>query len=163
QRGLRLKRRHGLLAPRRLAPPSGDAAHAGRITADRPDLIRERDRTPRHSDHGAGSRRGREGRHTMKGLTYDAGASAYDSFTGRWSLAFAPGLLTAAGVTVGQTVLEVAAGTGGLTVRAVSVVGPSGRVVATDLSLPMLRVAKAKIAGLRVELVAMDGQRLACR
>src|SRR5262249_8105816 len=39
QRGLRLKRRHGLLAPRRLAPPSGDAAHAGRITADRPDVI----------------------------------------------------------------------------------------------------------------------------
>lgn len=99
----------------------------------------------------------------MKGLTYDAGASAYDSFTGRWSLAFAPTVLAAAGVTVGQTVLEVAAGTGGLTVMAASAVRPSGRVLATDLSLPMLRVAKGKITGLPLDLVVMDGQDLACR
>lgn len=99
----------------------------------------------------------------MKGLTYDAGALAYDQFTGRWSLAFAPTLLAAAGVTVGQTVLEVAAGTGGLTVMAVSAVSTSGRVIATDLSLPMLRVAKGKIAGLSLNLVVMDGQDLACR
>ena len=45
----------------------------------------------------------------MKGFMYHAGALAYDQFTGRWSLAFAPTLLSAAGVTVGQTVLEVAA------------------------------------------------------
>jgi ubiquinone/menaquinone biosynthesis C-methylase UbiE len=99
----------------------------------------------------------------MKGLTYDAGAPAYDRFTGRWSLAFAPTLLAAAGVTVGQTVLEVAAGTGGLTVMAVSAVSPSGHVIATDLSLPMLRVAKGKITGLPLDLVVMDGQDLACR
>src|SRR5262245_56528714 len=99
----------------------------------------------------------------MKGHTYDAGASAYDQFTGRWSFAFAARLLAAAGVTVGQTVLEVAAGTGGLTVMAVSTVSRSGRVIATDLSLPMLRVAKSKSTGLPLDLVVMDGQDLACR
>lgn len=99
----------------------------------------------------------------MKGRTYDAGASAYDAFTGRWSLAFAPTVLAAAGVTVGQTVLEVAAGTGGLTVMAASAVSTSGRVIATDLSLPMLRVAQGKITGFPLDLVVMDGQDLACR
>src|SRR5215472_9729653 len=99
----------------------------------------------------------------MKGLTYDAGAAAYDRFTDRWSLAFASRLLSAAGVAAGQSVLEVAAGTGGLTAMAVSAVTASGRVIATDLSLPMLRVAKGKIAGHQPHFVAMDGQNLACR
>jgi ubiquinone/menaquinone biosynthesis C-methylase UbiE len=72
-------------------------------------------------------------------------------------------LLAAAGLTVGQTVLDVAAGTGGLAVMAASRVGPSGRVIATDISLPMLHVAKGEIAGLPVDLVVSDGQDLACR
>ena len=120
-------------------------------------------RALRIPDARAGAGRGLEGRGVMKGLTYDAGAAAYDSFTGRWSLAFAPTVLAVAGVTVGQTVLEVAAGTGGLTVMAASAVRSSGRVIATDLSLPMLRVGKGKITGLPVRLVVMDGQDLACR
>ena len=32
-------RQHGLLAPRRLGPPNGDPAHAGRIITDRPDVM----------------------------------------------------------------------------------------------------------------------------
>jgi ubiquinone/menaquinone biosynthesis C-methylase UbiE len=99
----------------------------------------------------------------MKGLTYDAGAAAYDRFIGCWSFAYGPILLAAAGLTVGQTVLDVAAGTGGLAVMAASRVGPSGRVVATDISLPMLHVAKGKIVGLPVDLVVSDGQDLAWR
>ena len=99
----------------------------------------------------------------MKGLTYDAGAAAYDRFTGRWSIAFAPTLLAAAGVMVGQHVLEVAAGTGGLTAMVGARVGGPGRVLATDLSVPMLRVAKSKIIGLPADLAVMDGQTLACR
>jgi ubiquinone/menaquinone biosynthesis C-methylase UbiE len=99
----------------------------------------------------------------MKGFTYDAGAAAYDRFTGRWSVAFGSSLLAAAGVTVGEKVLEVAAGTGALAVMAAAQVGVSGRVVAADLSLPMLRVAKTKIAGLPVDPVVMDGQDVACR
>jgi SAM-dependent methyltransferase len=98
-----------------------------------------------------------------KGLTYDAGAAAYDLFTGRWSIAFAPMLLSAARVTAGDRVLEVAAGTGGLTAMAGAAVGRSGRVLATDLSVPMLRMAKSKITGLPADLAVMDGQSLACR
>ena len=41
--------------------------------------------------------------------------------------------------------------------------GASGLVIATDLALPMLRVAQGKIAGLPVRAVVMDGQALACR
>lgn len=37
KRVLRLMRRHGLLAPRRLGPPNGNPAHDGTITTTRPD------------------------------------------------------------------------------------------------------------------------------
>ena len=95
--------------------------------------------------------------------TFNAGASAYDLVTGRWSRVFGATLLAAARVGSGQTVLEVSAGTGGLAEAAAAQVGPSGRVIATDLALPMLRVAQGKIAGLPVCAVVMDGQALACR
>jgi ubiquinone/menaquinone biosynthesis C-methylase UbiE len=72
-------------------------------------------------------------------------------------------LLSAAGVMIGERVLEVAAGTGGPTAMAGAAVGGSGRVLATDLSVPMLRVAKSKIIGLPADLAVMDGQNLACR
>lgn len=39
KRVLRLMRRHGLLAPRRLGPPNGNPAHAGTIITDRPDVM----------------------------------------------------------------------------------------------------------------------------
>jgi ubiquinone/menaquinone biosynthesis C-methylase UbiE len=99
----------------------------------------------------------------MKGTTFDAGAAAYERFIGCWCRAYGPTLLAAADLIVGQTVLDVAAGTGGLAVMAASRVGPSGRVIATDISLPMLHVAKGKIPGLPVHLLVSDGQDLACR
>jgi transposase InsO family protein len=39
KRVLRLMRRHGLLAPRRLGPPNGNPAHDGMITTTRPDVM----------------------------------------------------------------------------------------------------------------------------
>jgi putative transposase len=39
ERVLRLMRRHGLLAPRRLGPPNGNPAHDGTIITDRPDVM----------------------------------------------------------------------------------------------------------------------------
>ena len=39
KRGLRLRRQHGLRAPRRLGPPNGDPAHAGTSITDRPDVM----------------------------------------------------------------------------------------------------------------------------
>jgi ubiquinone/menaquinone biosynthesis C-methylase UbiE len=63
----------------------------------------------------------------------------------------------------GHSVLDVAAGTGEATVGLASRVGPTGRVLAVDLSLPMLGVAAAKTAGLPARFAIMDGQRLGCR
>ena len=95
--------------------------------------------------------------------TYDAGASAYDRFTGRWSRLFVPSLVSAAGVTSGHSVLDVAAGTGEASIGLASHVGATGRVLAVDLSLPMLQMAAGKLVGLPVRFALMDGQRLACR
>ena len=97
------------------------------------------------------------------GNVFDAGAAAYDQFTGRWSRAFAPILLSAAKVRSGQLVLEVSAGTGALAEAAGAEVGRTGRLIATDISLPMLRIAQARLGSLPVRAVAMDGQVLACR
>ena len=96
-------------------------------------------------------------------VTYDAGASAYDRFTGRWSQLYVPSLVSAAAIGPGHAVLDVAAGTGQATVGLASCVGPAGRVLAVDLSLPMLRVAAGKTMGLPVGVAMMDGQALACR
>ena len=98
-----------------------------------------------------------------KASSYDAGAAAYDRLTGRWSRLYVPSLVAAAGVAEGHSVLDVAAGTGEATVGLASQVGAAGLVMAVDLSLPMLRVATGKLAGRRVRVAVMDGQRLACR
>jgi ubiquinone/menaquinone biosynthesis C-methylase UbiE len=94
---------------------------------------------------------------------YDAGAAHYDRFVGRWSRLYAPSLIAAAGVSDGHTVLDVAAGTGEATVGLASRVGAAGRVLGVDLSLPMLRVAVGKAAGLPARMAVMDAQQLACR
>src|SRR5262252_941132 len=95
--------------------------------------------------------------------SFDAGAVAYDRFTGRWSRLYVPSLLSAAGIERGHTVLDVAAGTGQATIVLASRVGDAGRVVAVDLSPSMLSVAAGKTAGLPARFAIMDGQRLACR
>ncbi|HEY7141918.1 MAG TPA: class I SAM-dependent methyltransferase [Methylomirabilota bacterium] len=95
--------------------------------------------------------------------SHDAGASAYDRFVGRWSRLYVPSLISAAGVAEGDSVLDVAAGTGEASVGLASLVGPAGRVLAVDLSRPMLSVAAGKVVGLPVRFAIMDGQRLACR
>jgi SAM-dependent methyltransferase len=94
-------------------------------------------------------------------VTYDAGASAYDRFTGCWSRLFVPSLIAAAGVTSGHSVLDVAAGTGEATLGLAPRVGAAGRVLAVDLSLPMLRLAAAKTGDFPVRIAVMDGQELA--
>ena len=96
-------------------------------------------------------------------LRFDAGASAYDRFMGRWSRLYIPAVLAAARIGIGQRVLDVATGTGEAALIAASLVGPSGRVLGVDLSLPMLGAAKAKAAGDPVWLVAMNGQALALK
>ncbi len=72
-------------------------------------------------------------------------------------------MLDAAGVANGSRVLDVAAGAGGQTLAAARRVGPTGHVVATDISPSILTYAAkaAAEAGLtNVETVEADGERL---
>jgi SAM-dependent methyltransferase len=61
----------------------------------------------------------------------------------------------------GEQVLELAAGSGGLTLHLARAVGPSGRVLATDLGPKMLRLAArnaARAGQSNVDTRVMDGQ-----
>jgi SAM-dependent methyltransferase len=72
-------------------------------------------------------------------------------------------MLDRAGVTEGARVLDVAAGAGGQTLQAARRVGPSGRVLATDISPAILEYAAAAAAdaGLgNVTTRELDGERL---
>jgi ubiquinone/menaquinone biosynthesis C-methylase UbiE len=93
-------------------------------------------------------------------ISYDAGAACYDSLSGRWSRLYAPTLLAAARIGPSQQVLDVATGTGEAAIRAASFIGPAGKVIAIDVSQPMLTVAAAKVADQPVSLMVMDGQAL---
>jgi len=96
-------------------------------------------------------------------VSFDNVAVAYDDFMGRWTRAFMPALLRAAGVGRGQRVLDVATGTGESALMLSDTVGAAGSVVGADISLPMLARAAGKTQGRRIGLVVADGQSLACR
>jgi cyclopropane fatty-acyl-phospholipid synthase-like methyltransferase len=55
-------------------------------------------------------------------------------------------MLDAAGITTGSSVLDVAAGAGGQSLAAARRVGPSGQVLATDISPAILECAAAAAA-----------------
>jgi ubiquinone/menaquinone biosynthesis C-methylase UbiE len=72
-------------------------------------------------------------------------------------------MLDRAEIGPGARVLDVAAGAGDQTLDIAQRVGPSGRVLATDISLPILEFAKenARRAGyLNVDVRRLDGERL---
>lgn len=72
-------------------------------------------------------------------------------------------MLDAAGVSSGSQVLDVAAGAGGQSLTAARRVGPSGRVVATDVSPTILTYAAKAAAGAgltNVETLEADGEAL---
>jgi SAM-dependent methyltransferase len=96
----------------------------------------------------------------MHTLRYDAGASAYDRLTGRWSRMYVDRVLDVAGVRQGSHVLDVATGTGDAAIAAADRVGQDGRVVAIDISVPMLQEARDKAAGRRIEFAEGDAQHL---
>ena len=75
-------------------------------------------------------------------LTADV-AEVYEArFVPAFFAQWAPHLLTAAGVTAGQRILDVACGTGIVARTAADRVGPTGAVVGVDLSDAMLAVAR---------------------
>lgn len=72
-------------------------------------------------------------------------------------------MLDLAGITTGQRVLDIATGIGEPALLAAQRVGPSGRVIATDLSTRMLDIARERAAtqGLtNVEFTAVDADHL---
>jgi SAM-dependent methyltransferase len=82
-------------------------------------------------------------------FTGAATAGGYDRAFGHVSREFVPPLLRAARLAPGQRVLDIATGTGAAAEIAAAVVGPSGHVVAADISRPMLekgRRASASVA-----------------
>lgn len=93
-------------------------------------------------------------------LSYQEEAAAeYDRAFSHVSGHFLPFLLGAARVQPGQRVLDVATGTGIASVGALSIVGPSGAVVATDLSPQMVERARIRFASApNVTVAVEDGQ-----
>ncbi len=72
-------------------------------------------------------------------------------------------LVELSGARAGHRVLDIATGSGEPALTAARVVGPSGRVVAVDMSAGMLKIARERIeaAGLRnVDLVESDAESL---
>jgi ubiquinone/menaquinone biosynthesis C-methylase UbiE len=96
-------------------------------------------------------------------MKYDAGASAYDCLTGRWSRLYAPAVLEAAGAAPGFAVLDLATGTGDAALLASQCVQPAGTVIGVDISVPMLRVAASKFRTEDVIFIAADAMRLPFR
>jgi ubiquinone/menaquinone biosynthesis C-methylase UbiE len=97
----------------------------------------------------------------MSDRFYDSGAGGYDQGFGRVSRDFVPGLLRAARLAPGQRVLDIATGTGAAAEAAAAIVGPSGHVVAADISRPMLEKARERLGGLpNLSFAVEDGQAL---
>jgi SAM-dependent methyltransferase len=72
-------------------------------------------------------------------------------------------LVELAGARAGHVVLDIATGSGEPALTAAGAVGPSGRVVAVDMSAGMLKIARERIeaSGLRnVELIESDAESL---
>jgi SAM-dependent methyltransferase len=72
-------------------------------------------------------------------------------------------MLGQACIGLGDRVLDVAAGAGGQTIAVAKRVGPTGSVLATDISLEILRYAKASATTLgleNVEILQADGETL---
>src|SRR3954453_17953147 len=88
----------------------------------------------------------------------------WDATLSDWLGAATERMLDLAGVGAGAAVLDVAAGAGGQTLAAARRVGPTGRVLATDISPTILEYAAARAAAAGFTNVAtseLDGEDLA--
>ena len=94
---------------------------------------------------------------------WDRAASYYETF---WQEQLRPAheqVLAAADLRPGQHVIDIACGTGMVTLPAASMVGPDGHVLATDLSQKMVddTARRARLAGLaNVEVRRCDAEQL---
>ena len=91
---------------------------------------------------------------------YQSGAAGYDELFARVTRSFIPALLQAAQISAGHRVLDVATGTGAAAQAAAELVGPSGEVIAGDISNAMIEVAKRNLEKLPIRVEQFDGQAL---
>jgi ubiquinone/menaquinone biosynthesis C-methylase UbiE len=91
---------------------------------------------------------------------YVGGATKYDQLFAQVTRSFIPSLLSAAQIVPGHRVLDVATGTGAAAEAAARQVGPSGEVIAGDVSDTMLDVARRNLEGSAIKLELFDGQSL---
>lgn len=91
---------------------------------------------------------------------YKSGAAGYEELFARVTRSFIPALLQAAKISEGHRVLDVATGTGAAAQAASELVGPSGEVVAGDISGSMIDVAKRNMKALPIRFERFDGQAL---
>jgi len=83
-------------------------------------------------------------------MTFAVPAEQYDRFMGRYSIPLAPRFADFAGVSGGQTVVDVGCGPGALTAELVRRLGPDS-VTAVDPSEPFVAAARERNPGVRVE------------
>ena len=91
----------------------------------------------------------------------DTAAAGYDRAVGHMTRQLIAPLLLAARLAPGLRVLDIATGTGLAAEAAAEAVGPSGHVIATDISPAMVERARERLGGLpNVSFAVEDGQRL---
>src|SRR5919205_3515206 len=88
-------------------------------------------------------------------MDYDA-PSAYQRLIAPRYAPIADALVAAAGLRPGEHVLELGAGTGLVSSRAAAAIAPDGGLVVTDLSAPMLEVARESVDGPAVTFALVD-------
>jgi SAM-dependent methyltransferase len=88
-----------------------------------------------------------------------SGGGAYERFMGRWSRRLAPLLVTFAGVTDGDSVLDAGCGTGALSF-AIGDMVPSARVTGVDPSAAYVRDAQARAPANGMRFLVGDAQAL---
>jgi len=101
----------------------------------------------------------------MNGLQFrDTTPAGYDASVGEMTRRIVPVLLRAVRLTPGQRVLDIATGTGFATEAIAAAIGPSGHVVAADISPAMLAKARERLGGLpNVSFSVEEGQHLGFR
>jgi SAM-dependent methyltransferase len=91
---------------------------------------------------------------------YGSGAAGYDAMFAHVTATYLPALFEAAQIASGHRVLDVATGTGATAREAAKVVGPTGEVVAGDISAAMLDVAKQSSDNAGITFEQFDGHNL---
>jgi SAM-dependent methyltransferase len=90
----------------------------------------------------------------------------WDPAINRWLGHATKEMIRMAGISKGHHVLDIAAGAGGQSVAVAEVVGPTGYVLATDISPNILSFARRMACEAKVyniETRAMDGENLECK